>query len=167
MCLKNLFLCFFLVAASPVFAQQDAATDTPVYLRFPTIPQFSLSKVPDSSTITREALKKNRTTLFMLFSPECNHCQHETEELIKNISRFKNAQVVMVSYFPWEEMTAFYSHYNLKKYPQIVMGRDAKYFFPVFFKMRNFPSTYVYDKKGNFKKAFDGAVKIEDIIAEL
>jgi thioredoxin-related protein len=47
------------------------------------------------------------------------------------------------------------------------MARDTQFFFPVFFKVRNFPSIFVYDKKGNFEKNFEGSVKIEDILAAL
>jgi thioredoxin-related protein len=47
------------------------------------------------------------------------------------------------------------------------MARDTKYFFPVFFKVQNLPSIYVYDKEGNFKQAFEGDVKPETILAVL
>jgi hypothetical protein len=33
--------------------------------------------------------------------------------------------------------------------------------------VQNLPSIFVYDKKGDFKKAFEGSVKIEDILEEL
>ena len=161
-----LFLSLLAITSSNSFAQEKTA-ETPVYLRFPTIPQFQLAKAGDSSVYTRDDLKKRVNTLFFLFSPECNHCQHETEEIIKNIKKFKDAQIVMITYFPWEEMMSFYNHYKIANYPQITMARDNNYYFPTFFNMKTFPSTYLYDKKGDFKKSFEGAVNIQDIINEL
>lgn len=73
----------------------------------------------------------------------------------------------MVTHFPYEEMIQFYKQYKIANYPQITMARDTKYFLPVFFSVRNFPSIFVYDKNGNFKKAFEGDVKIDDIVKEL
>ena len=147
------------------FAQAD--NEMPVYLRFPTIPQFTVYKAPDSTAFSREDLKKKKEVLFMIFSPDCEHCQHETEELLANIKKFKNTQIVMITYLPYEEMMAFYKNYKIAGYPQITMARDTKFFFPVYFKVKNLPSIFLYDKKGDFKKSFEGSVKIDSIAAVL
>lgn len=105
--------------------------------------------------------------MFIIFSPDCEHCQRETEMLTKNINQFKGTQIVMITYLPYDEMIRFYHNYKIGTYPQITMARDAKFFFPVFFKVRNLPSIFVYDKKGKFKKAFEGDVKPQTILAEL
>ena len=164
--MKKLFalpvLLFFSIIA---FSQEDSTL--PVYQRFPTVPQFTVFKAPDSTSFTRDDLKKNKPVVFMIFSPDCEHCQHETEKLLANIDKFKNAQIIMITYLPYNEMMAFYKTYKIANYPQIVMARDTKFFFPVFFKVRNLPSIYVYDKKGNFKKNFEGSVDINLISDEL
>ena len=161
-----LFLSLLAVTSATSFAQENTE-ETPVYLRFPIIPQFKLAKATDSTSFTKDDLKKRVNTLFFIFSPDCNHCQHETEEIIKNIKKFKDAQIVMITYFPWDQMMLFYNQYKIGNYPQITMARDNNYYFPTFFKLKTFPSSYLYDKKGNFKKSFEGAVKIEDILNEL
>ena len=166
--MKNLFILFACILISySGFSQVSSTEETPVYLRFPTVPQFTVYKAPDSTMFTREDLKKRIPTVFFIFSPECGHCQLETEALTKNIQKFKNTQIIMVTHLPYSEMIAFYKKYKIAKFPQITMARDAKFFFPVFFKVQNFPSIFVYDKKGNFKKGFEGNVKLEDIVAEL
>ena len=156
-----------LLLSAGSFAQENTAEEQPVYLRFPTIPQFSVYKAPDSSLFTRDDLKKKMNTVIIMFSPECHHCQQETQDIIKNIRQFKNTQILMITYFPWKEMMPFYAGFRIFNYPQIIMARDNNYFFPTFFKLRNFPSTFIYDKKGNLKKSFEGTVKIEDILKEL
>ena len=159
--------CAFACISCSAFSQIDSAKDKPVYLRFPTIPQFTVYKAPDSTAFTREDLQKKKNTIFIIFSPDCGHCQHETEMLTRNIQKFKNTQIVMITYLPYSEMIKFYHIYNIANYKKITMARDTKYFFPVFFKVQNLPSIYVYDKEGNFKQAFEGDVKPETILAAL
>lgn len=147
------------------FSQTDSTK--PVYLRFPTIPQFSIYKASDSTVFTRENLQKRKPTVFIIFSPDCEHCQHETESLIANIDKFKDAQIVMVEYLSYEEMVKFYKINKIENYPNIIMGRDAKFYLPMFFKIESLPAIYVYDKKGKFKQAFSGSVKVDKIAAAL
>ena len=147
------------------FSQADSTK--PVYLRFPTLPQFSIYKASDSTVFTRDNLQKRKPTVFIIFSPDCEHCQHETESLIANIDKFKDAQIVMVEYLSFEEMVKFYKIYKIENYPNIIMGRDAKFYLPMFFKIESLPAIYVYDKKGKFKQAFSGSVKIDKIAAAL
>ena len=162
---KIFILAITIFIAQLSFAQADSIA--PIYLRFPTIPQFTIDKAPDSTKFTREDLKKRKTTVFIIFSPDCEHCQHETEALIANIDKFKNAQIVMVEYLTYEQMIKFYKDYKIANYPNIIMGREAKYFLPAFFDVKSLPAIYVYDKKGKFKQAFSGSVKIEKIAAVL
>jgi thiol-disulfide isomerase/thioredoxin len=159
---KLFFLPAFIFISAIAFSQQDSTA--PIYMRFPTIPQFTVYKAPDSTAFSKSDLKKKKPVVFIIFSPDCEHCQHETEALLANINKFKNAQIVMITYLPYNEMIQFYKNYRIADYPQITMARDTKFFFPVFFKVRNLPSIFVYDKKGNFKKNFEGSVKI-DLIA--
>lgn len=166
--LKKIFILFALTFISYAgFSQPDSAKEKPIYLRFPTIPEFTIYKAPDSTAFTRNDLKKNKNTLFMIFSPDCEYCQHEIEMLLKDIDKFRNTQIVMITYLPYNEMIKFYHIYKIANYPQITMARDTKFFFPVFFKVQNLPSLYVYDKKGDFKKAFEGDVKPDTILAQL
>lgn len=162
---KLFFLPAFIFICITGFAQQD--NNTPVYLRFPTIPEFTVYKAPDSTAFSKKDLKKRKPVVFMIFSPDCEHCQHETEALLADIKKFRDAQIVMITYLPYNEMIQFYKIYKIADYPEITMARDTKFFFPVFFKVRNLPSIFVYDKKGNLKKNFEGSVKIDSIAAAL
>lgn len=170
--MKNLLILFAGILISYTgFSQTpqtpEVKTDSAVYLRFPTIPLFTIYKAPDSTAFSRENLKKRKSTIFFIFSPDCSHCQHETEALIKDIDKFKNTQIVMITYLPYDEMLKFYKNYDIANYPQITMARDTKFFFPIFFKVQSIPSIYVYDEKGNFKKAFEGSVKWDNIAEAL
>ena len=161
---KLLFLSLFTFICLASFSQIDS---TAPYIKSPTIPSFAIYKAPDSTAFTKNDLKKNEETVIIIFSPDCEHCQHETEALLKDIDKFKNTQIVMITYLPYDEMITFYKNYKIADYPQITMARDTKFFFPQFFKIRNLPSIFVYDKNGKLKKNFEGSVKIDSIVGAL
>ncbi|MBC8034052.1 MAG: redoxin domain-containing protein, partial [Chitinophagaceae bacterium] len=114
-----LLLPFFITATT--LAQGTEATPSE---RFPSLPPFTIQGL-DSSNFTKADLSKNKKTLIMYFSPGCDHCQHETEALLKDIELFKDVQIVMASYQPIEEIAGFHKKYNLANYPQIKIGRDT------------------------------------------
>ena len=103
----------------------------------------------------------------MIFSPDCEHCQEETKELIANIDLFKKVQIIMTSPLEYAYIKKFYDDYKIADYPIITMGRDPSYFLGTFYRIRSFPSIFVYDKKGNFVEAFNGSTPVEKIIAVL
>lgn len=103
----------------------------------------------------------------MMFSPDCEHCQAETKELTAKIGLFKKAQIIMASPLDFNYLKEFYNEYKIADYPTITMGRDPIYFFGTFFKVRSFPSIFVYDKKGKLVNSFTGSTPVEEIAASL
>lgn len=162
---KHFILFAILFSSYHSFCQADSSK--PLYLRFPVVPQFTIFNASDSTAFTRDNLHKKKPVVFIFFSPDCEHCQKETESLITNLDKFKNAQIVMITYMPYDMMKQFYKNYKIASYPLITMGRDGKYLLPTFFNVKSLPAIYVYDKKGKFKQSFEGSVKIEKIAAAL
>jgi len=153
---------FFIVYSG--FCQTSVAKEkTPEYISNPSIPEFTLYKAPDSTVFTNEDLKKKEATLFMIFSPECGHCQTETRELLKNIDHFKNTQIVMVTWLPYTEMMSFYHDYKIAEQQQITMAWDKKDFFLPYYHVQMYPELVVYDKKGKYVKSFSGSINLEDV----
>src|SRR5437868_329142 len=105
-----LFVMIFFAAISS-FAQSDSAKKTivqPPYQRFPDLPPFKLLKADSVTYFTKADLPKNKAVLLMIFDPNCDHCQHETEDLIKNIESFKNVQIVMSTNASFDKLKDFY-----------------------------------------------------------
>jgi thiol-disulfide isomerase/thioredoxin len=147
-------------------AQTNTGTPSPQppYLRFPTIPPFNILKVDSSTWLTKEDLKKNHLTLIMFFSPECEHCKHQTEDILADINQFKDVEIVMATYQPFSEMKEFYQYYRIADHPNIKMGRDEKYFFQPFYNFHSLPFLGLYDKKGNLITTFEGNQKVSTIM---
>ena len=137
------------------------------YLLSQGLPTFNLSKAPDSTSFSKKDLNKDLPVIFIVFNPDCEFCQHETRDLIKNIDKFRNVQIVMVSYMPFDLMLAFYNKYNIAKYPNITMAHDGQYTFLKFFQLKLLPATIVYDKRGRFKKIFRERADMKELAEQI
>lgn len=138
-------------------------TDSLLYKRFSNIPPFSLRLAPDSALLNKDLLKKNKPTLFFIFSPDCGHCQITTNDLLKHYQLFKNFQIIMATPLEYKWIVPFYDEFKLKNYPAIKVGRDATYSLGTFFNVHNFPELFLYNKKGEFVKEFKGNINFQEI----
>ena len=104
--------------------------------------------------------------LLMYFSPDCDHCKKQVEEMLKRMDELKDVQIVMATYQPMDHLAFFEKKYQLSKYKNILSGRDTKYILPPFFKMRNMPYLALYNRKGNLITTFVGNVGVDKILAQ-
>jgi hypothetical protein len=152
------------MATVSVFAQTDIKAP---YQKFKSVPPFQLL-LPDSTTYyTKADLPKNKSVLLILFSPMCEHCQHETEEIIKNIDEFKNVQIVMSTSLPFDSMLAFRERYHLADYPNIVVAHDPHFFLIPYFQLHNMPFMAFYNRKKELISVHEGSWGIENVIQEI
>jgi len=152
----------FLFVLTSVSGQAQIDT-TPPFKRNPILPPFELLQL-DSSIFTKNRVEKKHKTMLMFFSPTCEHCKHQTEDMIKAMDSLKDIEIIMATYQPMEEIRQFYEKYHLSKYKNIKVGRDTKYFFPPFYRMRNMPYLALYNKKGNFITFFEGNHTVSTIV---
>jgi len=145
-------------------AQKDSIDMNAPFRKNPGIPVFDLLKVDSSSHITKADIQAHRKTMIMFFSPECTHCQHQTEDMLAAIDSLKDIQIVMATYQPFEEMVAFNQKYGIDKYSNIKMGRDTKYFFPPFYRMKSLPHIALYNDQGNYITSFEGNQPIAKLL---
>ena len=162
---KRILFVIFLAATIISFAQQDTTAPlAPPYLRFPDLPPFKLLKVDSVTYFTKADVPKNKPVLLMIFDPNCDHCQHATEDILKNIESLKNIQVVMSTNASFEGLKDFYNRYELANYKNITVGLEVKYFLVPFYDVRNLPYLAMYDKKGKLITTHEGTIKIEAVI---
>ena len=165
---RFLLLLAFILIKTVGWAQVPTTDTIPIYKQFPDIPSFSITTVPDSSLFTKDSLKKNVATILIMFSPDCEHCQHETRNLVAKMNLFKkDVQIVMVTPLNYVDIEKFYKEYHIADCPNIIMGRDPVWYLGGFYQVRNFPTIAVYDEHGKFVTLLEGSVKIEKIVAAL
>jgi len=164
--MKKHFLLFIVILISIAgYSQTDSLQ--PPYKRFPSFPPVNLL-LPDSSTLfTKKDLSKKSAALLLIFNPECEHCQHETEELVKHMDEFKKVQIIMATQMPFGSMMAFREKYGLAQFDNIIVGQDIHYFLPGFYKISNLPFLAFYNKNKELISVFEGSMPIEKALKEL
>lgn len=167
--LKVWLLNFLFTGFAALALAQDVAPDTtrPLYRQYPVIPAFSLRRVPDSALIQKSVLPKKKPVLVMLFSPDCDHCQQALDDLKAHITKFKKTEILLVSHLKFDLLVAYYQKHQLQQFPNIIMARDGSYLLGTFYQLKNYPSFFLYNKRGELIDAFEGSVPIEKIASRL
>src|SRR5215207_5124778 len=160
--MKKCVSVFLIIAALVSNAQQDSMQ--PPYKRFPTLPPFHILLSDSSSVYAKAQLPKKTPVLFMVFIPDCSHCQNEAEELVKRKNELKDLQVVMVTLQSLKDMNNFIDRYGLREIDDLVVGKDMYYLFPSFYDFRNLPFHALYNKKGDLVTIFEGSVGLDKVL---
>src|SRR6185503_4156406 len=157
----RLILFLFSFLSISVFAQNQS---DPPYKRFPTIPPLKLLLTDSTTIFTDKDLKKNKPVFLILFSPDCEHCQKETEELISKIDSFKNIQIVMATFMTVDKIKPFYESNKLDRFPNITVGYDMQHMLATYYRISFTPFLAFYDKKGNLIDGFQGALPLTKVL---
>src|SRR3569832_221487 len=97
---KLIFTLLALTTVYMAFGQPDSL-NMPPYKRFPTVPPIKILLTDSTTWFSKDDLPDKKATMVMLFSPDCDHCKHETEEIIKNMDKFKKIEIVMATPLPF------------------------------------------------------------------
>jgi len=95
--------------------------------------------------------------VLVYFSPDCDHCQDFTKDMLKNYNVIANKQVVMVTFQNMDMLKPFVKQYSLGNYTNIKVGTEGTtYLVQRYYQIRSFPYIAIYDKKGNLVKTYEG-----------
>jgi thiol-disulfide isomerase/thioredoxin len=156
----GLVLAFFMAVTS-LFAQSNIDPNAP-FLKDKNMPRFTLNLTTGKS-FSHAQIPKTRYTCFIIFSPDCSHCQEEATELTKNADKFKNVFFIWNSYKEMKDIKDFATKYGLDKQANVVVGRDPEFSIPVFFRPRMTPFVAIYDR-GQFLKVYEQGVKVPELV---
>lgn len=150
------------ISSAALAQDQDAP-----YLKYPSLPNFSILQEDSTSWFTARDIRRGVPVIIMLFSPECEHCRKQTSLMTKNMAELRNTEIIMSTFQPIYKMKEFIRTYKLYQYQNVHVGRDVKYFFGPFFRVRTAPFLALYDKNRNLIKVFEGDVKVDRILEAL
>jgi cytochrome oxidase Cu insertion factor (SCO1/SenC/PrrC family) len=107
---------------------------------------------------------KPGAVVLVYFSPDCDHCQNFTKDLLKNFSVVGNKQVVMITPQSMEMLRPFIARFNLAAYPNIKVGTEGtSYLVRKYYNIMHYPFIALYDKNGQQVKTFEGEQPHTDI----
>lgn len=108
--------------------------------------------MPDSSSYFNTALLPNgKATLLFYYQLYCEACGAEWQSIAANMDKLRDIQFCLVTDHPNNDMTAFYKHYNLKRYSNVVAGRDTAYAFMRLYKPEATPYHVFCDKGKRYR----------------
>jgi len=149
--MKQLLTILILSIAITAKAQQ---TDTiPAFKKTPYIPEFSILQT-DSTWFGKTDLPKHKPVAIIYFSPDCGHCQLTAQEFVTKMDELKDVTLVWVSKYSPAEIKKFAAEYKLDRFENVRLGKDTKYFLPVFYDIRFTPFIAVYDNKGKLLQTY-------------
>lgn len=133
------------------------------YQKSPFIPSFKI-QTPDSSWFSKENLTVDKPTLILYFSPDCGHCQLETEEIISKMRELTDLQIVMITSRSFEDMTAFAEKYKLNRFSTIRVGSDPDRLVTNFYNVKFTPFSAFYNRKGELVKVYEKGIDMKEFI---
>lgn len=118
----------------------------------------------DGSSFKASQLKKGPVML-IYFSPECDHCRHFTQEMLKKYKDFAGEQIVMVTFLPADEVQHFSEEFKLSSYHNVIAGTEGKTFVVRnYYNVTQFPFVVLYNKEGKQVKVFSSRPDVDDVI---
>ncbi len=163
----RLLLLIFMLGTSNTQAQTKVKSETDSLLpfqKYPSLPAFQIRMLDSVTVFNTYNIDKGKPTIFILFSPDCGHCEKLTKMLLSNIDSFKAVKIFMLSPMPLYQIKQFVQENGLSNYKQIKVGQDISYFFWSFYRADSVPFIVVYDKNKKLVQSLGRLKKIDELL---
>lgn len=130
-------------------------------------PSLQILKVDSATFITNQDLKNNYNTVFINFSPTCEHCQRTIQSILNNYNRFKETQFILTSFEEFATIRQFYFDYNLGAYKNIYIGQEIDYSLTKQIKYSSFPCLVLFNKQQQYVKTIDEETNAKTLLKQL
>lgn len=129
-----------------------------------TLPAFKV-KLTDGSTFSTSEVSHKKPLLLIYFAPDCEHCRALVEQLLPQMSAFKNTQILMVTFESLDDVAWFENHYQTKKYPNMKVGMEVPVFFlKNYYHVEHTPFTALFNKNGKLMVSYKENTSVSDLI---
>ncbi len=127
-------------------------------------PNFSLLKMDSTTYLTNKDLKDSMNTIFINFSPNCDHCQRTIKSILDNIQQIKNTQFVLGSFEDFGEIRKFYFDYGIYNYANIYLAQEIDFTLSRQIQYSSFPCLVVFDDHKNWVKKIAQESNVKSIL---
>jgi peroxiredoxin len=104
--------------------------------------------------------------VFILFQPDCSHCQEEAIHFEQRLEEFKDYTLYFISSSDMNEIMAFAKNFQLDSKENVKFAWTASEGVLTYYGPIPTPSVYIYSD-GKLRQAFNGQTEIENIIKAL
>ncbi len=131
------------------------------------IPTFRM-QLTNGQYFSSADIPKSKPFVLIYFAPDCDHCLVLMDQLFKKIHQLDKTSVVMITFKPLSELSAFEKKYNTTKYPNIKVGTEGySYVLRNYYKLEKTPFTAVYDKKGLLAFSYKNETPVDEMLARV
>jgi len=128
------------------------------------IPPFDIL-LPDSLThFDLGKIKSGAPVALLYFSPDCEHCQQETKDIIHHMDSLQQVRFYFITNDSLDRIRVFRQVYHLAQYANVTLGWDHQFLFPRHFNGAYPPYLVLYDGQLHQLGAFEGEVGASKII---
>lgn len=120
------------------------------------MPELDLIGLDSTTHFNTGNIPTGKTTILFSFEPWCPFCKAQTEEMLKGMKSFKDANIYMLCGSPFPLARKFYDHYGLSAYPNIKVVVDSSRSFRKYFNNYQIPFIAIYGKDKKLQQAFIG-----------
>lgn len=103
--------------------------------------------------------------MFIHFDSSCKSCQEETRGLLEHIEQLEDVSIIFLSVEAIEQLRVFRDHFELDRYPNVVVARDTAFFFPRHFQSGTTPLLALYDRQQTLRAVFKGKAEMKKLLA--
>lgn len=126
-------------------------------------PPLSL-KLSDGTQLPARDLKGDN--IFVLFQPDCSHCQEEAVHIEQRLTDFRDYTLYFISSAPMDQITGFAREYGLDGKPNVRFAWTAPEGVLTYYGPIPTPSVYIY-RDGKLRQSFNGQTEIDNILKAL
>lgn len=131
-----------------------------------TIPAFQYQNLKGES-FSNKNLETDAPTLFIYFNSECEYCNEEAQMIQESVNKFRQYQLVFISFEKPELIKTFAQKHNLLNYDNIHFVCDTKVSFATTFDVKSLPCLVLYDKNQQLIEKIKGQTKAETLLKKL
>jgi peroxiredoxin len=107
--------------------------------------------------------KKNKAIVLFYFDPNCDHCQHQTEDIIANKDILKKVNFYFISLDSFRRIKKFKDYYHLQDLSEITVAKDYEYNVFKTFKIESIPTNIVYNSNHKIVKIYPGGMSVSQL----
>lgn len=126
-------------------------------------PNISL-RLTDGKELQAKTLKGNN--VFVLFQPECDHCQEEAIQIEQRLEEFRNYTLYFISSAPMEQIDGFARNFGLHEKENVKFAWTSTQGVLDHYGPIPTPSVYVY-ADGRLRQSFKGQTPVDTILKSL
>lgn len=122
------------------------------------VPLFDIVQA-DGKHLKSTDLAQGQPVMIVYFDPDCDHCVTFINDLRRNADKFKNSEIVLVTYVPLRRLKSYITESGMDNFAKFRIGTEGnKFIVRYHYDVIQFPYVALHDRNGNLFATFESDV---------